>query len=569
MGAVLSCDVSAARSSPGAPPVTSPTTAILDLVDDLAAKYEMPSILPLLRTCRTLSSEQVLRIAIFGRFKAGKSTFLNNLIGRDLVPTGVTPVTSVITEVGYGPCERALVRYLDGHEELIPVEQIRTFVAESENPENAKQVAMVMVDLPSLGQYNGIRFVDTPGLDSVFAHNTDASLSWLPNVGLALVTIGVDPPLSQQDIALIRRLYDFTPRVTVLLTKLDVLTAADQDEVRSFVSYQLRRNFDPPPPVYPYSSRPEYEYTQQAVEDMIVTDVLGRFSEQRNAVLRHKTAALLRECRDYLALALKSAQALDTDRDALRQMVVGERASLEEFRTQLRLVTRHAGGGTRDMVAKRFDSEQKRIEKELTAALETEYPTWTQSLSDVIERFEGWLSQALNRSIGAVSAANRRNFSDYVEKVRKQLARSLQDFRARLSERTTAAFGVPLRVTEIEMETEPPRTPDIRIGKVFDRSWDLLNWVIPMWMVQGMVRRHLIVRRLPFEVLKNLSRVTSQWEENINTALIGIEKQAATRLDELMATIENLLSRAESDAPELIADLARVESAERSLGEPA
>lgn len=549
--------------------MTGPTTAALDLVDELAGKYQMTSILPLLRTCRTLSTEQTLRIAIFGRFKAGKSTFLNNLIGRDLVPTGVTPVTSVITEVGYGANERAVVRYLDGREEQIAVEQIPSFIAESENPENAKQVAMVMVDLPSLIQYRGIRFVDTPGLDSVFAHNTDASLNWLPNVGLALVTIGVDPPLSQQDIALIKRLYDFTPRVTVLLTKLDVLTAAEQDEVRSFVFYQLRRNFDPPPPVFPYSARPEYEYTQEAIDDMIVTDVLGRFSEQRSAVLRHKTLALLRECRDYLALALKSAEALDTDRDALRQMVLGERASLGEFKTQLRLVTRHASGGTRDMVAKRFDPNQDRIEKELAASLETEYSTWTRSLSSVIECFERWLSQELNRTIGALSAADRREFSEYVEKIRKQLARSLQDFRARLSERTTAAFGVPLRSTEIEIETEPPRSPDIKIGRVFDRSWELLSWLIPMWMVKGVVRRHLLFRRLPYEVFKNLSRVTSQWEESINTALFGVEKQAAMRLDDLMATIENLLPRAQSDAPELAADLARVEGAERSLDRPA
>jgi hypothetical protein len=221
------------------------------------------------------------------------------------------------------------------------------------------------------------------------------------------------------------------------------------------------------------------------------------------------------------------------------------------------------------MVAKRFDPNQDRIEKELAASLETEYSTWTRSLSSVIECFERWLSQELNRTIGALSAADRREFSEYVEKIRKQLARSLQDFRARLSERTTAAFGVPLRSTEIEIETEPPRSPDIKIGRVFDRSWELLSWLIPMWMVKGVVRRHLLFRRLPYEVFKNLSRVTSQWEESINTALFGVEKQAAMRLDDLMATIENLLPRAQSDAPELAADLARVEGAERSLDRPA
>ena len=567
MGAVLSLDVSTASGPFGAPKVTSPQAAVLDLVGQLAAKYELTSILPLLETCRALSNEQLLRIAIFGRFKAGKSTFLNNLIGRDLVPTGVTPVTSVITEVGYGPQERAVVRYLSGREEDVPVPEIRSFVAESENPENVKRVAAVLVDLPSLRQYNGLRFVDTPGLDSVFAHNTAAALDWLPNVGLALVAIGVDPPLSQQDIALIKRLYDFTPRVTVLLTKLDILTAPEQDEVRSFVSYQLRRSFDAPPAVFPWSARPEYEYTREAIEDMILTDVLGKFSEQRNKVIAHKTSALLRECKDYLALALKSAQSADSRREVLRAAVLGERTSLDEFKTQLCLVTRHAAGAAREMVAKRFEPDQQRIEKELSAALEADYPTWTQSLSRVIERFERWLDEALNRTLGQLSAARQREFSDYVEKVRRQLARSLQDFRARLSERTTAAFGVPLRVTEIEIETDPPRTPDIKVGKVFDRNWELLSWVIPMWMVEGTVRRHLLFRKLPFEVFKNLSRITSQWEESIKAALFAVEKQATAQLDELMSTIENLLSRAESEAPELNADLTRLENAERLLSQ--
>ncbi|HTW31562.1 MAG TPA: dynamin family protein [Candidatus Sulfotelmatobacter sp.] len=525
----------------------------------------MTSILPLLRTCRVLSGERILRIAVFGRFKAGKSTFLNHLIGRNLVPTGVTPVTSAITEVGYGVEERAAVRYLDGRETEIPLDQIRSFIAESENPENRKSVAMVLVDLPSLHQYKGIRFVDTPGLDSVFAHNTEASLSWLPNVGLALVAIGVDPPLSQQDIALIRKLYDFTPRVTVLLTKLDVLSAADQDEVRSFVAYQLRRNFENPPAVVPYSVRPEYQYTQEAIEDMILSDVLGRFNEQRDAVVRHKMTALLRECRDYLALALKSAEALDSERSTLKKMVLGERASLEEFKTQLKLVTRHAAAGSRDMVSKCFEPERPRVEKELTAALESEYPIWAVSVARAIEGFESWLGKSLDSALSALSAANRKMFAEYVEKLRNQLARSLQDFRARLSERTSAAFGIPLRITEIEIEAKLPRSPDIKVGKVFDRNWELLSWVIPIGLVGGLMRGHLIHRVLPFEVFKNFSRITSQWEESINAALFDVEKQALTRLDDLMGTIESLLSRATSDAPEVATDLRRIEEAEQSL----
>jgi hypothetical protein len=440
-------------------------------------------------------------------------------------------------------------------------------VAESENPENVKQVAVVLVDLPSLKKYNGVRFVDTPGLDSVFTHNTEASLNWLPNVGLALVATAVDPPLSLQDIALIRKLYEFTPRVTVLLTKVDVLNGAEQREVRAFVDEQLRKSFEQPPPVYPYSVRPGYESARTDIEHLLVRDVLGRFNQQREAIVRHKTGVLLRECRDYISLALKSAEALDSERDALRTMVLGERASLDEFRTQLRLIARHAAGTTREMVSKRFDPHEAPIARELADALGTEYPHWTRSLAHVIDCFELWLARALTERLGLLSAANRRVFAEHVDRVNRQLARSVQDFRARLSERTTATFGVPLRMTEIEMEAEEPRTPDIKVGRVFDRNWELLGFLIPMSLFQGVVRRHLLKRRIPYEVFKNLSRVTSQWEENINAALFGIEKQAAARLDELMATVENLLARAGSDAPELRGDLQRLEEQETLLGE--
>ena len=73
--------------------------------------------------------------------------------------------------------------------------------------------------------------MDTPGLDSVLAHNTQSALEWLPNVGLALVTISVDPPLSQQDVHLIRELYQYTPNVTIVLSKSDLVAQSELQQI--------------------------------------------------------------------------------------------------------------------------------------------------------------------------------------------------------------------------------------------------------------------------------------------------------------------------------------------------
>jgi hypothetical protein len=68
------------------------------------------------------------------------------------------------------------------------------------------------------------------------------------------------------------------------------------------------------------------------------------------------------------------------------------------------------------------------------------------------------------------SREHRNEFLEPLRHVNHQLALSLKDFRNRLSARTLESLGVPLRTTGIELRTQQPRAPDIRVGKIFDRS---------------------------------------------------------------------------------------------------
>lgn len=89
-------------------------------------------------------------LAILGQFKAGKSSLLNALLGQDVLPVGVLPATAVVTRLGYGPQPRATVRRLSGESFDVPLSRLAEFVTEQENPENAKEVALVDVELPAL-----------------------------------------------------------------------------------------------------------------------------------------------------------------------------------------------------------------------------------------------------------------------------------------------------------------------------------------------------------------------------------------------------------------------------------
>src|SRR5579863_1271575 len=52
-----------------------------------------------------------LHLAVLGQMKRGKSSFINALLGAEILPTGVLPVTSVITEIKYGVTPEAIILY--------------------------------------------------------------------------------------------------------------------------------------------------------------------------------------------------------------------------------------------------------------------------------------------------------------------------------------------------------------------------------------------------------------------------------------------------------------------------
>jgi predicted GTPase len=58
-----------------------------------------------------------LRIVIFGEFSRGKSTLINALLGRAVLPAKLIPTTGHITRIVFGTPEEIRVRYVDGRME--------------------------------------------------------------------------------------------------------------------------------------------------------------------------------------------------------------------------------------------------------------------------------------------------------------------------------------------------------------------------------------------------------------------------------------------------------------------
>lgn len=153
---------------------------LIDNIQEAIERFHIVSLNRQVEICKgLLNTRPIIDVAILGQFKAGKSSFINSIVGRNVLPIGVIPVTTVITRLQYGERERAIVTYFDGTTINVPLETLSEFISEKENPSNAKNVSLVDIELTSLDMYPGLRFVDTPGMGSVFKYHMEVSENWL------------------------------------------------------------------------------------------------------------------------------------------------------------------------------------------------------------------------------------------------------------------------------------------------------------------------------------------------------------------------------------------------------
>lgn len=183
-------------------------------------------------------------VACLGQFKRGKSTLINALLGEPVLPSGVLPVTSVPTVVRHGTRRSARVRFATGEWRSVELSTIAAYASESENPGNTRGVMGIEVFHPDSLLASGLCLVDTPGVGSVFEANSAATRSFLPHVDAALIVIGADPPLSSDELALVKEIAPRVGRMEFVLNKADRLSEPDREAARRFAQEILSDALD-------------------------------------------------------------------------------------------------------------------------------------------------------------------------------------------------------------------------------------------------------------------------------------------------------------------------------------
>jgi GTP-binding protein EngB required for normal cell division len=223
---------------------TGDETPVLRKLESVISEHGLVEFRSTLSMILDRLEDNSFEIAIFGRVSSGKSSLLNAMLGMDVLPVGVTPITAVPTRLLYGETPAVHVWFANRTPERFDIAQLPEFVAEQLNRGNEKHVTRIVVQLPSPRLREGIAFVDTPGLGSLATRGAAETLAYLPRCDLGVVLIDAGSTLTPDDLQTIQILYDAAIPAMVLLSKADLLTLEDRSRVIGYVKEHIKEELN-------------------------------------------------------------------------------------------------------------------------------------------------------------------------------------------------------------------------------------------------------------------------------------------------------------------------------------
>lgn len=171
--------------------------------------------------------DDLFLLVIVGEFNAGKSSFINALLGDHLLNEGVTPTTTQIN----------IIRFSAEHQETI----------------SDKDILVIGAPIPLLKE---ISIVDTPGTNAIMRKHEEITNLFIPRSDLVIFVTSADRPLSESERAFLQQIRDWGKKLVLVLNKVDLLQNDDEvHQVESFIAENVRSLLGIQPEIFSVSSR--------------------------------------------------------------------------------------------------------------------------------------------------------------------------------------------------------------------------------------------------------------------------------------------------------------------------
>jgi len=305
---------------------------------------------------------------VLGEFNHGKSTFVNALVGRAVLPVGITPTTAVLTHISHGPALGAERVMESGEKRPLDAARLADWAtveglasnapgasasATAASAPPADTIHHIDLRLPAPILASRLTIVDTPGVNDINEQRADITYGYIPRADATLFLLDATQILSASERQFLeeRILRSSRERLIFVVAKIDLLDEAELAEALAFAREHLAR-IVPEPAIFPVSARrelagqretsgfaPLYAHIGVTVEtgrrrlllDHALADAtrLSAFVRQSLAMRRRSLELALPELEDRIARARARLAAGQKGLDAANKTIRAETAALK------------------------------------------------------------------------------------------------------------------------------------------------------------------------------------------------------------------------------------------------
>jgi hypothetical protein len=299
--------------------------------------------------CEMPSLRDSVHVAVIGEIKRGKSTFLNALMGEKIFPSRSSVCTTAVTFLQDGPptieaIYRPELNRPSDHRQVGDGENIfdclqemvakPNLLGKKGNP-NARDLDAVVVSYPNRFATDGVRLVDTPGVNDPESWREEITFQFLPQVDAALMLMDPQQPLSKSEMDFLknRATKSVKDQLLIVVSRCDEVKPEDLEKSVA----RIRREVEPLLPnarIFTVASKPalEAKQTGQTIPQSWVQfeAALDRFlhAGKAGALLLSRAKVM----HDEVSSVLRTT---DAHLESLSRSDEMERARLEQERMEL------------------------------------------------------------------------------------------------------------------------------------------------------------------------------------------------------------------------------------------
>ncbi len=195
-----------------------------------------------LRGSQERMKNRVFSVGVMGEFRRGKSTVINALLGRSIVPSDIVPTSATLNYIRWDAAPRAEIAFKDGTHKEVGVDELSRYITKitKDSEAIAATVEKSVVYYPCPFCQNGVEIVDTPGLNDDERMNA-ISEQVVPSLDAIVMVLVPDSPFSQSEAEFVRTkvMTSDLGRIIFVVNKIDNVRPRDREKLIAHIKGKI------------------------------------------------------------------------------------------------------------------------------------------------------------------------------------------------------------------------------------------------------------------------------------------------------------------------------------------